>query len=143
MAITEPVRGLTPRERDLAADMFGDAIDYERVRVFRRTWWPLQPRNWTLAPDGHLWFHPDAPHYRDCFGCADRGLQGHFIHEMTHVWQAQRHGRWWLPLRRHPFCRYDYTIEPGKPLTAYGIEQQAEIMRHAFLEGRRDFPPLP
>lgn len=52
---------------------------------------------------------------------------------MTHVWQAQRSGKWWLPLMRHPFCRYAYDYVPGKPFTRYGIEQQAEIVRHAFL----------
>ena len=36
-------------------------------------------------------------------------------------------------LRRHPFCRYDYALKPGWPLERYGIEQQAEIVRHAFL----------
>ena len=34
---------------------------------------------------------------------------------------------------RHPFCRYDYAVLPGKPFARYGIEQQAEIVRHAFL----------
>jgi hypothetical protein len=52
---------------------------------------------------------------------------------MTHVWQTQRLGRWYLPLHRHPFCRYSYSLKPGWPLTRYGIEQQAEIVRHAFL----------
>lgn len=54
----------------------------------------------------------------------------------THVWQAQRSGRWWLPLMRHPFCRYAYDYVPGKPFGRYGIEQQAEIVRHAFLTRR-------
>jgi hypothetical protein len=52
---------------------------------------------------------------------------------MTHVWQAQTLGRWYLVLRRHPWCRYDYTLKPGWALTQYGLEQQAEIVRHAFL----------
>lgn len=52
---------------------------------------------------------------------------------MTHVWQSQVHGKWYLPLRRHPFCRYDYSLKPGWSLRRYGIEQQAEIVRHAFL----------
>jgi hypothetical protein len=34
---------------------------------------------------------------------------------------------------RHPFCRYHYALEPGKPFRRYGIEQQAEIVRHRFL----------
>lgn len=60
-------------------------------------------------------------------------MQGLLIHEITHVWQAQTRGRWYLPIHRHPFCRYEYSLKPGLPLTRYGIEQQAEIVRHAFL----------
>ncbi len=127
-------RPLTLGERDLAAAIFGAAIDYAAVRVHRRRWWPLQPRHVTMAPDGHLWFHPQASHYCPDFHAeASLGLQGHFVHEMTHVWQAQTRGRWYLPLMRHPFCRYDYDPAPGKAFEHYGLEQQAEIVRHAFL----------
>lgn len=126
-------RPLTQLECNLAASMFGDTIDYTQVRIHRRKWWPFQPRGVTMAPDGHLWFHPHAPHYHACFGCAGLNAQAHFIHEMTHVWQATHKGRFWLPLMRHPFCRYDYAVEPGKPFARYGIEQQAEIVKHAFL----------
>jgi hypothetical protein len=52
---------------------------------------------------------------------------------MVHVWQTQTKGRHWLVLRRHPFCRYDYKLKPGRAFSRYGIEQQAEIVRHAFL----------
>jgi hypothetical protein len=52
---------------------------------------------------------------------------------MTHVWQSQRGGRFYLPLMRHPFCRYSYELKPGKPFRRYGIEQQAEIVAHVFL----------
>jgi hypothetical protein len=126
-------RPLTAAERALAASVFGDAIAYEAVRVHNRKWWPLQPRSITMAPDGHLWFHPDGGLFCDDFCAAPLTLQGHFIHEMTHVWQAQTRGKWWLPLMRHPFCRYDYAFDPGKPFDRYGIEQQAEVARHAFL----------
>lgn len=131
MSVSRP---LTPGEQALAASIFGGAIDYDRVRIHRRKYWPLQSRRVTMAPDGNLWFHPQADHYCDDF-CASApiALQGHFIHEMTHVWQAQRGGRWYLPLMRHPWCRYRYRLVPGKPFAAYGIEQQAEIVRHAFL----------
>lgn len=56
-----------------------------------------------------------------------------YVCDLTHVWQAQKSGRWYLPLMRHPFCRYDYEIVPGRPFHRYGLEQQAEIVRHAFL----------
>lgn len=126
-------RPLTPSERALAAAMFGDAIAYDQVRIHNRKWWPLQPAHIAMAPDGHLWLHPKGGLYCDDFCAGPLDQQGLFIHEMTHVWQAQTRGRWWLPLMRHPFCRYDYTIRPGKPFDRYGIEQQAEIVRHASL----------
>ena len=86
-----------------------------------------------MAPMGHLHFHPRSASYCDDFSTAPLGLQGHFIHEMTHVWQTQRKGRWHLVLRRPFSRRYDYSLKPGWELERYGIEQQAEIVRHAFL----------
>lgn len=126
-------RVLTLEERRLAASVFADAVDYDAVLIHRRKYWPLHPRRVTMAPDGHIWFHPLGALHCEDFGAASLALQGHFIHEMTHVWQAQRGGRFYLPLMRHPFCRYDYHFVPGKPFARYGIEQQAEIVRHAFL----------
>ncbi|MBU7581149.1 MAG: vgr related protein [Porphyrobacter sp.] len=127
------VRPLTRGEVALARSVFGEAIDYARVTVRRRKFFPLQPVGVTMAPMGHLHFHPAAPHYCDDFAAAALKVQAHFIHEMVHVWQMQTLGRWHLVLRRHPWCRYDYALKPGWKLARYGIEQQAEIVRHAFL----------
>ena len=129
-------RPLTTGEIALARTMFEDAIDYDRVRMIRRRWWPFQPRGIVMAPTGNIHFHPDDPNWRDDFSAAPLSLQGLFIHEMTHVWQAQKGGRWFLPLMRHPFCRYAYTYREGRPFGRYGLEQQAEIVRHLFLLGR-------
>ncbi|GAA0765741.1 hypothetical protein FHS52_002017 [Erythromicrobium ramosum] len=126
-------RSLTTGEVALARSMFGEAIDYARVTIRRRKFFPLHPRGVTMAPMGHLHFHPGAAHYCDDFAAASVERQAHFIHEMVHVWQAQTLGRWYLVLRRHPWCRYDYALRPGWTLGRYGIEQQAEIVRHAFL----------
>jgi hypothetical protein len=126
-------RSLTPGERGLAASVFGAAIDYDAVRLHRRKWWPFQPTHVTMAPDGAIWFHPKGRTYCADFCASGQSGQGLFLHEMTHVWQAQRSGRWWLPLMRHPFCRYDYSLDPSRPFARYGIEQQAEIVRHAWL----------
>lgn len=111
--------------------MFGDAIDYGRVRIARRKWIFFQPRRTTMAPMGTIHFHPRGDAWRDDFADAPIALQGLFVHEMVHVWQYQQ--GIFLPLRRHPFCRYSYAIRPGQPFAAYGLEQQAEIVRHAFL----------
>ncbi len=117
----------------MARSVFGSAIDYEKVRIRRRKWFPFQPRNVTMAPRGHLHFHPEGTAYCDDFSAVTPTRAGLFIHEMTHVWQTQTYGDWYLVLNRHPFCRYDYSLKPGWPLHRYGIEQQAEIVRHAFL----------
>jgi hypothetical protein len=129
-------RGLTPGEIELARSVFGDAIDYQRVELIRGKWWPLQPRNAAMAPDGNIYFHPAAGGWSDDFSNEPLFRQGFFIHEMTHVWQAQKGGRFYLPLMRHPFCRYAYRLTPGKPFRRYGLEQQAEIVRHRFLADR-------
>jgi len=86
-----------------------------------------------MAPDGDIWCHPDGSLYRACFASATIPMQALFVHEMTHVWQAQRGGRWYLPLIRHPFCQYRYRLRPGKAFARYGIEQQAEIVADAYL----------
>ncbi|MFA9200199.1 MAG: hypothetical protein ACEQR8_03290 [Cypionkella sp.] len=116
----------------LARSVFGSAIAYDRVTIRRRKFFPLQPRRVTMAPRGHLHFHPRGEAYCDDFAQAGIIAQGLFVHEMTHVWQTQARGEWYLLLHRHPFCRYDYSLKPGWSLARYGIEQQAEIVKHAF-----------
>jgi hypothetical protein len=113
--------------------VFGNAIDYAKVTIRRRKFFPFQPRRVTMAPRGHLHFHPLGDVYCDDSSTRLPGAQGLFIHEMTHVWQTHSRGDWYLLLHRHPFCRYDYSLKPGWSLEQYGIEQQAEIVRHAFL----------
>lgn len=126
-------RILSNGEIALAQSIFGEAIAYGNVRIYQRRWWPFQPSHITMAPDGHIWFHPRSPLWCTDFSCTNIALQGFFLHEMTHVWQAQTRGRCYLPLMRHPFCRYRYTLKSEKPLHRYGLEQQAEIIRHGFL----------
>lgn len=124
-------RPMTVRERALAESVFGSALDCHSIRIHNRKYWWFQPRHVTMAPNGHLWFHPKGDLFCADFCDRDLSLQGHFIHELVHVWQHQK--GICLPLRRHPFCRYDYSLKPGWKLEQYGIEQQAEIVRHIFL----------
>ena len=139
-------RPLTAGERALAASVFGDAIDYDSVAMVKGRWFPFQPRNVAMAPSGHIHFHPHGPLWSEDFAAEPLHRQGLFIHEMTHVWQSQNRGRLYLPLMRHPFSRYRYRLRPGLTFTRYGLEQQAEIVRHVFLL-RNDYfldgvPPL-
>lgn len=124
-------RLLTAGEKHLAQSMYGDRIDLSEVRICRRKWWPFQPRDVVMAPSGHIHFHPKSDTWREDYSAEHAMLQGLLIHELCHVWQAQK--GIYLPLARHPFCRYHYRLTPGWPLRRYGIEQQAEIVRHAFM----------
>lgn len=137
-------RPLTPGEIRIARSVFGDAIDLAPVTIRHARWWIFQPRNITMAPDGHIWFHPKSDRWREDFSTAALGLRGLFVHELVHVWQRQQGVN--LILERPPFARYRYTYKPGRPFRRYGLEQQAELVRHAYLirEGARlpDKPPL-
>jgi hypothetical protein len=140
------VRALTEGERNLAASLFGSAIDYPGVTVKRAKWFPFQPKNVLMAPTGHIHVHPASAYWSEDFSQEAVHRQGWFLHELTHVWQTQNRGKYYLPLMRHPFCRYDYAVRAGWPLERYGLEQQAEIVRHAFLARHRvavpGAPPL-
>ena len=126
-------RGLTPGERVLVASVFGEAVDCDRILIVRGKWFPFQPRNVAMAPTGNIHIHPGDSRWSEDFAAESLPLQGFFIHEMTHVWQTQTKGRFYLVLMRHPFCRYGYRFRSGRPFGRYGIEQQAEMVRHAFL----------
>ena len=135
-ALACPVGGerpLSAGEIKLARGMFGKAIDYAVVRIHRRKWAFFQPKRVTMAPRGHIHFHPQGSAYCDDFANAPLHLQALFIHEMTHVWQTQTRGDWYLVFNRMPWEKYDYSLKPGWKLEQYGIEQQARIVEHAFL----------
>ena len=124
-------RPLTPGEIALARSLYGDAIDYSPVRIVLGKWAFFQPRTVVMTPLGRIHYHPKGGLYREDLAAAPLGDQALFIHELCHVWQHQRGV--FLPLKRHPFCRYDYAFKPGRCFQAYGLEQQAELCRHAFL----------
>ena len=88
--------------------------------------------NYVMTPSGELHFHPKSWLWSDDFSKGETHVDL-FIHEMTHVWQSQKWGRHYLLLQRHPFCRYGYWVRPGQRFEQYGLEQQAEIVRHVFL----------
>jgi len=135
-------RTLTSGEIEMARSIFGSAIDYSKVRLIRGKWWPFQPRRSAMAPMGNIYFHPDGGGWSEDFSKESLHAQGYFIHELTHVWQTQKGGRFYLPLMRHPFCKYEYHLVPGRPFEHYGLEQQAEIIRHRFLADQGAAVPI-
>jgi hypothetical protein len=79
-------RALTEGEIAMASLLFGDAIDYARVRIYRRRYLPfgLQPRDCAMTPNGHLYFH----HSRCLldFSTGSEQARHWFMHEMTSLW---------------------------------------------------------
>ena len=53
-------RPLSEGETAMASLLFGDAIDYRRVRVYNRRYMPFQPRNCAMTPNGSMYFHPSC-----------------------------------------------------------------------------------
>lgn len=127
---TATIRPLTAGELQLAHAVFGGVLDTTRVTVRRAKYWALHPWWVTMAPNGHLWCHPNGFTWVPDFAAGSTGLQAHFVHELVHVWQFQTGGH--LALRRPPFARYDYDVVPGRPFHRYGIEQQARMVEDAF-----------
>ena len=128
-------RPLTLSETALATSMFVDAIDLGGVRIHRTVWWPFQPRETLMAPDGDIWCHPQGKLYRACYASADLRMQSLFIHEMTHVWQAQSGVNLILAKIAAGDGNRAYAYDLSAPCGFEGlnIEQQAMIVQDAYL----------
>jgi hypothetical protein len=127
-------RPLTGEEISLAASIFDDRIDYSRVRVHDRRYWPAQGR-YILAPNGHIYWPGEC-------GNLARSCPGTFIHEMTHVLQHQRGVKVLLEgialhtAKYATFGKYDpyrFLYDRERPFSSYNIEQQGELARDIYL----------
>ena len=133
------VRRLTPGERRLVGETFGDVLNLDRVRI----WAPavpgwLKPRVFVpgnlVRPGRELVVWPGAPEDFDAPGVSPE-LQAVFIHEMTHVWQCQQGVNLLFAKLRagdRP-SSYAYDLPPGCRWEGFNIEQQAMIVQHDFL----------
>ena len=131
-----PTRALTAGELTAAKGVFGDAIDWDRVRIHARGFTPFQPKHVAVSPLG-------AVHYRraDCLSDFSTSWSdmAWLIHELVHVWQFQTGV--WVIVRGLFERRYAYgVLDPATPLHRYGIEQQAAIVEDWFRR-TRGVPP--
>ncbi len=134
------VRALTESEAALAREAFGAAIRLDSVRLIA---WPFRRafvagrwfgRDWIVWPRGAL---------ADDFAQASVRLQGVLIHELTHVWQAQRGvGLLWAKLKAGDRPEsYAYIPGPDCRWDRLNIEQQAMVMEHRFRLSRGEPAP--
>ena len=132
------VRRLTPAERDLAWEVFGDAVDANRVRILAI---PLWPRAFVAGPSLIVWPARGLP---ADFGQARLRAQATLVHELTHVWQAQNGVRLILAKLRagDSAAAYAYDLAADTDFAALNIEQQAMVVEHAFLASRGAATPF-
>lgn len=115
----------------MAALLFGESIDYRRVRIHARRYMPFQPRNCCMTPNGNMYFH------RSCFlpdyTQGDPPAIHWFLHEMVHVWQFQLG----YAVRMRGAVRiglpYYYELIPGKTLADYNMEAQGDLLADYFM----------
>jgi hypothetical protein len=134
-------RRLTAGERAFAAEMFGAALDAGRVRILAV---PVWDRAFVAGPGLIVW--PAATLPAD-FSAPEVPLrtQAVFVHELTHVWQAQ-HGVSLILAKLRAGDRaesYAYDLTGGAAFPALNIEQQAMVVEHAFLASRGGQTPHP
>jgi len=123
-------RPLTEREIALARSIFGETIDYQKVRLDERS--HIGCRQYHFAYVGF--------YFVNSWGKLSDPV---LIHELVHVWQYQRLGSVYIPralwAQRTPEG-YDYggisslkkALEQGKTLTDFNYEQQADIVADYF-----------
>ena len=165
-------RGLTPGEVGECQRVFGDSIDWGRVRVVEEAGWPRA----LASAAARLQRRPPPAHnavtlgYRVFFSrrlhtdfgeaaALRRSDLAWLIHELAHVWQFERLGIGALGQMIRLHLRpgvdpYDYGGAEGlstdaapKSLSAFTLEQQAEIARDYYArldsgEDTRRWEPL-
>ncbi|MES2902467.1 MAG: Rhs element Vgr protein [Pseudomonadota bacterium] len=123
-------RHLTTGEIAIASLLFRDAVDYGRVRIYRRRYMPFQPKNCAMSPNGAIYFHQSC-----ClldFSTGSEQARHWFMHEMTHVWQHQLG----YPVRLRGAIRlglsYRYRLAQDKNLSDFNMEAQGDVLADYF-----------
>jgi hypothetical protein len=131
------MRALTPGEEALAREAFGDGLRYDTIRLASSPW-PFSrafvPGRW-FGRDWILWPRRSLP---PDLSAASLRSQATFIHELTHVWQAQQ-GVSLLTGKLRAGDRpsaYAYPLGVDCTWDRLNIEQQAMIVEHRFALSR-------
>jgi ribosomal protein S18 acetylase RimI-like enzyme len=126
------LRRLTAAERALGCEMFGAALELDRVRILAL---PLWKRAFVAGSQLVVWPAADLP---EDLGAAPLAFQATFVHELTHVWQAQNGVRLLLAKLKagDSAAAYAYDLSVKPDFRRLNIEQQAMVVEHAFLASR-------
>lgn len=125
-------RGLTRGEAAMAALLFGDAVDYRKVRIHARRYLPfLQPKTCAMTPNGDMYFHASC--CVDDFSTGGEHLRHWFMHEMVHVWQHQLGYAVRLRGAVRVGLSYSYVLAPGMTLADFNMEAQGDVLADYFV----------
>lgn len=127
-AFTGAARSLTPEERRLLLDIFGQSINLDPVRL-ALTDLGVRGRPYTFGNTIRI---PRGTSF----------TANVLVHEMTHVWQYQTKGTAYISdSALHQLVSgtgaYDVSIVPGQSIDDYTAEQQATIVEKFY----EDDPP--
>lgn len=142
LMVTWERRALTYGEVAIGRSVFGEEIDWPRVRVLQAPSLGFG----AMVPLGRTIVFSKWRAARD-FARAPLDERGWFVHELAHVWQAaQGVVLAGAKLRALGRAAYTYTPRPNATFASYNIESQAEITRHLFLSRMglkgAELPPL-
>ncbi len=119
-------RPLTDGEQALLQPVFGDRIDYRRIRIDERAW--MGPPQWKIC---YVSFYTI-----NAWGSMSPSL---LIHEVVHIWQFQHYGSAYIPRAlqaQRSEEGYNYGGAPqvnnwarqGALLSDFNFEQQADLI---------------
>ena len=129
-------RDLTAGELAIARQVFGDSVDYSKVKVHNHGYWMFfgfQDKHTAVTPNGQMYY--PGPIYRDDFSVSPED-QALFIHEMVHVWQRQLgYAVKWngLFVSSRGASAYQYSVAAGATLADYNMEQQGDIISDYYM----------
>lgn len=123
-------RRLTANEQAALQIIFGETIDFQKIRIDERSHLGCRQRRFAYVSFNLInsWGRLSGPH---------------FIHELVHVWQFQRFGSTYIPRAlwaQRTTHGYNYggfeavkkTAEEGKGMEAFNFEQQGDIVADYF-----------
>ena len=133
-------RSLVKTEIASVRNIFGDALDYSRIKIFDRPSYATIPAKLLLGfggiaetPNGNIYYQD--PHHYAADMTRDPERLSVLLHEMTHAWQYQTRTRLLLAaIREYRDAGYDYKalysydINDGIGFSQLGIEQQASVV---------------
>lgn len=119
-------RPLKPWEKEIAREVFGDTINYKRVRV----------DEWAFIGPPQLKICYVSGYIINSWG---KMRNSTLIHEMAHIWHYEKIGLTYIPRAlgaQHTMTGYDYggleklkqSVQQNKTFFSFNLEQQAEIV---------------